>query len=178
MWQWAKSTRETIRKQHQRLGVSCDWSRECFTLDEGPSRAVRTVFVNLYNKGLIYRGERIINWCPRCTTALSDLEVDHQDVQGHLWYVRYPLAQCNVDYITVATTRPETILGDTAVAVNPNDPRYKAMVGNSVILPAVKRVIPIIADEAVDPEFGTGAVKVTPPTTRWTSRLPSATTCR
>jgi len=161
MWQWADQCRGTIAQQHQRLGVSCDWSRERFTLDEGPSRAVRTVFVRLYEKGLIYRGERIINWCPRCATALSDLEVDHKEISGHLWYVRYPLAEGN-QFITVATTRPETILGDTAVAVNPDDERFKAMVGKEAILPAVNRVIPIVADEAVDPSFGTGAVKITP----------------
>ena len=162
MRQWAEKCRKTIARQHQRLGASCDWSREKFTLDEGPSRAVRTAFVRLYNKGLIYRGERIINWCPRCATALSDLEVDHKDIQGHLYYVRYPLAEGNKEFITVATTRPETILGDTAVAVNPNDERFKAMLGKKVILPAVNRVIPIIADEAVDQAFGTGAVKITP----------------
>jgi len=161
MWQWAEKCRRTIAEQHQRLGVSCDWSREKFTLDKGPSHAVRTAFVRLYKKGLIYRGERIINWCPRCATALSDLEVDHKDIQGHLYYVNYPLAEGD-DFITVATTRPETILGDTAVAVNPRDKRFKAMVGKKVTLPAVKRVIPIIADEAVDPTFGTGAVKITP----------------
>lgn len=162
MWQWAESCRSTIAKQHQRLGVSCDWDRETFTLDEGPSKAVRIVFYNLYNKGLIYRGERIINWCPRCATALSDLEVDHQELPGNLYYVRYPLAEDNDKYVTVATTRPETILGDTAVAVNPDDKRFKALIGKKVILPAVKRVIPIVADEAVDPKFGTGAVKITP----------------
>jgi len=162
MWQWAKQCRQTIAEQHQRLGVSCDWSQEHFTLDDGPSRAVRTAFVRLYNKGLIYRGERIINWCPRCATALSDLEVDHKDIQGHLYYVRYPLDESEKDFITVATTRPETILGDTAVAVNPRDKRFKAMLGKKVILPAVHRAIPIIADEAVDPAFGTGAVKITP----------------
>ncbi len=160
--QWAEKCRQTIAVQHQRLGVSCDWSRERFTLDEGPSRAVRTAFVRLYNKGLIYRGERIINWCPRCATALSELEVDHKDITGHLYYVRYHLADGNKDFITVATTRPETILGDTAVAVNPEDKRFKAMVGKKAILPAVNREIPIIADEAVDPDFGTGAVKITP----------------
>jgi len=161
MWQWAEKCRKTIAEQHQRLGISCDWSRERFTLDEGPSRAVRTVFARLYEKGLIYRGERIINWCPRCATALSDLEVDHKEISGHLWYVRYPLAEGN-QFITVATTRPETILGDTAVAVNPDDERFKNMVGKKTILPAVNRVIPIVADEAVDPSFGTGAVKITP----------------
>jgi len=162
MKQWAAECRQTISGQHQRLGASCDWSQERFTLDEAPSRAVRTAFVRLYDKGLIYRGERIINWCPRCATALSDLEVDHQDIQGHLYYVRYPLADGNKEFITVATTRPETILGDTAVAVNPGDERFKAMLGKKVILPAVNRAIPIIADEAVDPAFGTGVVKVTP----------------
>ena len=160
--QWAESRREIIARQHQRLGASCDWSRERFTLDEGPSRAVRTAFVRLYNKGLIYRGERIINWCPRCATALSDLEVDHKDIEGHLYYVRYPLAESNKEFITVATTRPETILGDTAVAVNPGDKRFKAILGKKAILPAVNRVIPIVADEAVDLAFGTGAVKITP----------------
>ena len=162
MYQWAKECRQTITEQHQRLGASCDWSREQFTLDEGPSRAVRTAFVRLYHKGLIYRGERIINWCPRCATALSDLEVDHKDIQGHLYYVRYHLAAGDKDFITVATTRPETILGDTAVAVNPKDKRFKAMLGKKVILPAVNRLIPVVADEAVDPDFGTGAVKITP----------------
>jgi valyl-tRNA synthetase len=162
MWQWATECRQNITEQHQRLGASCDWSRERFTLDEGPSRAVRTAFVRLYDKGLIYRGERIINWCPRCATALSDLEVEHKEVMGHLYYVRYPLAEGDKGFITVATTRPETILGDTAVAVNPRDKRFKAMLGKTVILPAVNRVIPIIADEAVDPDFGTGAVKITP----------------
>ncbi len=158
--QWANQCRQIITEQHQRLGASCDWSRECFTLDEGPSRAVRTAFVRLYNKGLIYRGERIINWCPRCATALSDLEVEHKEVAGHLYYVRYPLADNG--FITVATTRPETILGDTAVAVNPKDERFKDILGKKAILPVVNRVIPIIADEAVDPNFGTGAVKITP----------------
>jgi len=161
MYQWAEKCQQTIAEQHHRLGSSCDWSREYFTLDEGPSRAVRTVFVNLYNKGLIYRGERIINWCPRCATALSDLEVEHKELTGHLWYVRYPLAEGN-GFITVATTRPETILGDTAVAVNPKDKRFKTMIGKKVVLPAVNREIPIVADEAVDPAFGTGAVKITP----------------
>jgi len=159
--QWAESRRQTITEQHQRLGVSCDWSRERYTLDEGPSRAVRTAFIRLYEKGLIYRGERIINWCPRCATALSDLETDHKDIQGNLYYVRYPL-EGSKEFITVATTRPETILGDTAVAVNPKDKRFKGVVGKKVILPAVGREIAVIADEAVDPEFGTGAVKITP----------------
>jgi valyl-tRNA synthetase len=162
MWQWAESCRSAISGQHQRLGVSCDWSREKFTLDEGPSRAVRTAFKRLYDKGLIYRGERIINWCPRCATALSDLEVDHQELTGNLYYVRYRFADDGDRFITVATTRPETILGDTAVAVNPKDRRFQGLVGRKVVLPAVNRVIPVVADEAVDPKFGTGAVKITP----------------
>ncbi|MFC1965017.1 valine--tRNA ligase, partial [Chloroflexota bacterium] len=161
-WQWAKQCHGAIVQQHQRLGISCDWDREVFTLDEGPSRAVRTAFVRLYEKGLIYRGERIINWCPRCATALSDLETEHKDLTGNLYYVRYHLAESDKDFITVATTRPETILGDTAVAVNPDDERFKNMVGKKAMLPAVNRAIPIIADEAVDPAFGTGAVKITP----------------
>jgi valyl-tRNA synthetase len=162
MQQWVKDCRHILTEQRMKLGASCDWSRERYTLDEGPSRAVRTTFLRLYEKGLIYRGERIINWCPRCGTALSDLEVEHQDVQGHLWYVRYPLVGQKDKYITVATTRPETILGDTAVAVNPEDKRFREMVGQKVLLPAVNREISIVADEAVSKEFGTGAVKVTP----------------
>ena len=162
MWRWVGNCRANIANQHKRLGVSCDWSREKFTLDAGPSRAVRTAFVRLYEKGLIYRGERIINWCPRCVTALSDLEVDHEDVAGHLWYVRYPLAGIDGEFIAVATTRPETMLGDTAVAVNPLDERYRGYIGRNLLLPIVGRVIPVVADDAVGMEFGTGAVKVTP----------------
>jgi valyl-tRNA synthetase len=162
MYQWVADCRQTITQQHMKLGISCDWTRLRFTMDEGSSRAVRTTFKRLYDKGLIYRGERIINWCPRCGTALSDLEVEHKDLNGHLWYVRYPIVGEKDKYITVATTRPETILGDTAVAVNPKDKRYKGMVGKKVILPAVNREIPIVADEAVSTEFGTGAVKITP----------------
>ncbi len=162
MRQWVKDCRHTITEQRMKLGASCDWSRERYTMDEQSSRAVRTAFARLYEKGLIYRGERIINRCPRCGTALSDLEVDHQDINGHLWYVRYPMVEDKEKFVTVATTRPETILGDTAVAVNPKDKRFKGMVGKKVILPAVNREIPIVADEAVDPEFGTGAVKITP----------------
>jgi valyl-tRNA synthetase len=161
MQEWAKACRGSITIQHQRLGASCDWSRERFTMDEGPSLAVRTAFVRLYNKGLIYRGERIINWCPRCTTALSDLEVDHQDISGQLYFIRYHLFDSN-DYITVATTRPETLLGDTGVAVNPNDDRFKNLIGRKAIIPFVNRIVPIVTDEVVDPSFGTGAVKVTP----------------
>ncbi|MCJ7618713.1 MAG: valine--tRNA ligase [Anaerolineae bacterium] len=160
LWEWREEYGGIITNQLRRLGASCDWTRERFTLDEGLSRAVREAFVNLHRKGLIYRGEYIINWCPRCQTALSDLETPHEDEGSHLWYVRYPLEEGG--YIEVATTRPETILGDTAVAVNPYDNRYRDMVGKIAILPVLGRRIPIIADEAVDPAFGTGAVKVTP----------------
>ncbi|MCD6391504.1 MAG: valine--tRNA ligase [Dehalococcoidia bacterium] len=160
-WEWVNKSQENIRRQHQLLGASCDWTREKFTLDEGPSKAVRTAFVRLYNKGLIYRGERMINWCPRCQTALSDLEVVHKDVMGHLYYIRYPLTQSE-GFVTVATTRPETFLGDMAVAVNPEDERYKNLVGKSVSLPIIDKEIPIIADDAVDTSFGTGALKITP----------------
>ncbi len=160
-WEWAEKSRSSINYQHQMMGASCDWTRDCFTLDEGPSKAVRIVFVHLYDKGLIYRGERIINWCPRCQTALSDLEVDHKDIMGHLYYMRYPLAD-EEGFITVATTRPETFFGDTAVAVNPEDGRYKDLVGKEVVLPVINKKIPIIADDAVDPSFGTGALKITP----------------
>ncbi len=168
VWQWVNQYKHRIQDQHRRLGASCDWSRERFTLDEGLSKAVREVFVRLYEEGLIYRGERIINWCPRCMSALSDLEVTHVDTPGTLTYVRYPLKPLlgheteAPEYISVATTRPETILGDTAVAVNPRDPRYKDLVGRYAILPVIGREIPVIADEAVDASFGTGAVKVTP----------------
>jgi len=162
MWLWMKKYKGIIVEQHKKLGSSCDWTRERFTMDPGPARAVRTTFVSLYNKGLIYRGERIINWCPRCSTALSDLEVDHREMQSHLYYVRYRLEEGKDQYITVATTRPETILGDTAVAVNPKDKRYSKLLGKKAILPVIGRLIPIIADEAVDPAFGTGAVKITP----------------
>jgi valyl-tRNA synthetase len=160
-WEWANKRREDIRHQHQLLGASCDWSRERFTLDEGPSKAVQTAFIRLYKKGLIYRGERMINWCPRCQTALSDLEVEHKDIVGHLYYIRYPLTE-GEGFVTVATTRPETFLGDTAVAVNPKDKRYKKLIGKSVTLPIIDKEIPIIADDAVDTSFGTGALKITP----------------
>ncbi len=162
VWEWVRQYGRTIAEQHKRLGASCDWTRERFTLDEGPSRAVRTTFVNLYQKGLIYRGERIINWCPRCSTALSDLEVIHQEVESKLYYIRYPHAHDPTRCLTVATTRPETLLGDTAVAVNPDDERFADFVGRNVILPRLNRPIPVVADTAVDTEFGTGAVKVTP----------------
>ena len=161
-WKWAGQCHDTIMHQHQRLGISCDWSRERFTLDEGLSRAVREAFVRLYNKGLIYRGERIINRCPRCATALSDLEVDHKDVTGNLYYIRYKLAGDSDNFLTVATTRPETLLGDTAIAVNPADERFGGLIGKKAIVPVVNREIPIVGDDVVDLQFGTGAVKVTP----------------
>lgn len=162
VWQWVNKCRGSITEQHKRLGVSCDWSREVFTMDDGPAKAVRTTFVNLYNKGLIYQGERITNWCPNCSTVLSDLEVDHKETQGNLYYIKYRLAGSDNEFVTVATTRPETLLGDTAVAVNPEDHRYKSWIGKKVIVPAVNREITIISDEAVDASFGTGALKVTP----------------
>ncbi len=145
----------------KRLGASCDWSRERFTMDEGCSRAVREVFVSLFEKGLIYRGDYIVNWCPQCGTAISDIEVEHEEEEGKLWHFRYPLID-GEGYVTVATTRPETILGDTAVAVHPEDERYRDLVGKKLVLPGVGRQIPIVADPYVDPEFGSGAVKVTP----------------
>lgn len=162
VWEWKREYGGRIINQLKRLGASCDWPRERFTMDEGCSAAVREVFVSLYEKGLIYQGNRITNWCPRCNTALSDIEVEHEEQPGHLWHVRYPLEGRPGEYVTVATTRPETILGDTAVAVNPADDRYKDVVGQYLILPVVGRRLPIVADEYVDPAFGTGAVKVTP----------------
>jgi len=160
-WEWKKTSGGTILNQMRRMGVSCDWSRERFTMDEGLSRAVTEVFVRLYNEGLIYRGEYIVNWCPRCKTAISDLEVVYKASQGHLWHIRYPIVGSD-EYLTVATTRPETMLGDTAVAVHPDDKRYTHLVGKKVLLPVMNREIPIIADGFVDREFGTGVVKVTP----------------
>jgi valyl-tRNA synthetase len=161
VWKWKEQYGNRIINQLKKLGTSCDWKRERFTMDEGFSKAVRRAFVTLYKEGLIYRGKRLINWCPRCHTALSDLEVEHEEVKGNLWYIRYPFVD-GEGYIVVATTRPETLLGDVAVAVNPNDERYKGLIGKKVKLPIVGREIPIIADEYVDPEFGTGAVKITP----------------
>ena len=162
VWKWKAESGGNILHQLKRLGASCDWSRERFTLDEGLSRAVREVFVRLYEEGLIYRDNRLINWCPRCHTALSDLEVEHEDLDGKLTYIRYPLSDSGGRFITVATTRPETMLGDTAVAVNPADERYSDIIGKTITLPLTNRTIPVIADAAVDPSFGTGAVKVTP----------------
>ena len=161
VWDWVSRYRSHIGEQHQRLGVSSDWTRQQFTLDPGPSRAVRHTFVNLYRKGLIYQGERIINWCPRCATSLSDLEVEHHDLEGNLYYIHYPLADGD-GHVTVATTRPETLLGDTAVAVNPEDPRFQGLIGRNVVLPVLERPIPIVGDDAVELDFGTGALKVTP----------------
>jgi valyl-tRNA synthetase len=161
VWDWKEEYHARIVGQLQKLGVSCDWSRERFTMDEGCSQAVREVFVSLYEKGLIYRGDYIINWCPRCHTALSDIEVEHEDKAGTLTYIRYPVID-GEGYIMVATTRPETMLGDTAVAVHPNDSRYSHLIGKHVLLPLMERKIPVVADDYVDPEFGSGAVKITP----------------
>ncbi|WP_101912230.1 valine--tRNA ligase [Megasphaera vaginalis (ex Bordigoni et al. 2020)] len=161
VWAWKEQYGGRIEKQVRRLGSSCDWSRKHFTMDDTCARAVREVFVSLYERGLIYQGQRITNWCPHCNTALSDIEVDHSDEQGHLWYVNYPVVGED-RYVTIATTRPETIMGDTAVAVNPQDPRFAGMIGKKVVIPLVHREVEIIADEYVDPEFGTGAVKITP----------------
>ena len=160
-WDWKAEYGGRIVSQLKKIGSSADWDRERFTMDEGCSKAVKEVFVNLYNKGQIYKGERIINWCPKCLTSISDAEVEYEDQAGHFWHLRYPLSDGS-GYIQMATTRPETMLGDTAVAVNPNDERYKDMVGKTVILPIVHREIPIIADEYVEMEFGTGVVKITP----------------
>ncbi len=171
VWEWRKQYGDTILYQLRRLGSSCDWARTRFTMDEEMSAAVTEVFVRLYERGLIYRGNYIINWCPRCQTALADEEAPRKETRGHLWHIRYPLKRATSDerratepqeFITVATTRPETMLGDTAIAVNPKDPRYQSVIGKTAILPIVGRELPIIADDIVDMEFGTGAVKVTP----------------
>ncbi len=161
VWKWKEKSGGDIIRQLKRLGASCDWERERFTMDEGLSKAVREVFVQLYEEGLIYKGDRLINWCPRCHTALSDLEVEHEEQKGHLYHIKYPLKDAS-DFITIATTRPETMLGDTAVAVNPDDERYKNFTGKIVTLPIVNREIPVIADSYVDKNFGTGALKITP----------------
>ncbi len=162
VWDWKHKFGNRIVEQQKKLGASCDWSRARFTMDEGLSNAVRHVFVSLYNKGLIYKGSRIINWCPHCVTALSDAEVEYKEKPGHLWHIRYPIAGEEGRYVTVATTRPETMLGDTGVAVNPEDGRYRDIVGKKCILPLVNKEIPIVADAYVDMEFGTGCVKMTP----------------
>ncbi len=161
VWDWKQRFGDRIVKQQKKMGISCDWDRARFTMDEGCSKAVRETFCNLYEKGLIYKGSRIINWCPHCVTALSDAEVEYQDKPGHLWHMRYPLADGS-GYLVVATTRPETMMGDTGVAVNPNDDRYKHLVGKKCILPLMDREIPIVADDYVEMDFGTGCVKMTP----------------
>ncbi|MGO0123108.1 valine--tRNA ligase [Desulfothermobacter acidiphilus] len=160
VWLWKEKYGNTITKQLRRLGASCDWDRERFTMDEGCSAAVKEVFIRLYEEGLIYRGDYIVNWCPHCQTVISDIEVEHKETPGKLYYIRYPLKEGG--FITIATTRPETMLGDTAIAVNPQDPRYLHLIGHKAIVPLVGREIPIIPDEYVDMEFGTGALKVTP----------------
>ena len=160
-WEWKKQYGGRIVEQLKKLGSSCDWSRERFTMDEGCTKAVKEVFVRYYEKGLIYRGERIINWCPHCKTSISNAEVEYEDQAGHFWHLRYPLTDGS-GYVELATTRPETLLGDTAIAVNPKDERYKDIVGKTVLLPLVNREIPVVADSYVDMEFGTGVVKITP----------------
>ncbi|MBI1783780.1 class I tRNA ligase family protein, partial [Candidatus Sumerlaeota bacterium] len=161
VWEWKEQYGSTIIRQLKSIGSSCDWSRERFTMDPGLSRAVRVVFKRLYDEGLIYRGDYMVNWSPKLQTALSDDEVEHREIDGHLWHFRYPYADGS-GHAIVAATRPETMLGDTAVAVNPDDGRYKNMIGRMVTLPLMNRPIPIIADSFVDKEFGTGMVKVTP----------------
>lgn len=162
VWAWKEEYGDRIINQLKCLGISCDWERKRFTMDEGCSRAVRETFVSLFEKGLIYKGTRITNWCVNCHTALSDIEVEHEDTPGHLWYVRYPVVGEEDTYLTIATTRPETIPGDTAVAVNPEDERYAKLIGKTLRLPVLNREIPVIADSYVDTKFGTGAVKITP----------------
>ncbi|MBR3249248.1 MAG: valine--tRNA ligase [Clostridia bacterium] len=161
-WDWTKEYGGTIQKQQRKLGCSCDWSRSRFTLDEGLSKAVETVFLKLYDKGYIYKGKRMINWCPSCKTSISDAEVEYKEEQSHLWYIKYPIKDRDGEYLTVATTRPETMLGDTGVAVNPKDGRFRYLIGEKCILPLMNKEIPIIADPFVDMEFGTGCVKLTP----------------
>ncbi|MCK4326483.1 valine--tRNA ligase, partial [bacterium] len=161
VWEWKEKYGSTIINQLKRLGCACDWRRSRFTLDEGCSRAVKEEFVRLYQEGLIYQANYIINWCPRCRTALSDIEVEHQEIKGKLYYINYPL-ESGEDQVTVATTRPETMLGDVAVAVHPDDKRYQRLIGKTLILPLVGRKLAIITDERIDPSFGTGAVKITP----------------
>lgn len=161
VWEWKNQYGNRIIEQIKTLGCSCDWERERFTMDEGCSKAVREVFVTLYEKGLIYRGNRIINWCPHCTTALSDTEVEHEETAGHFWHIKYPI-QGSDEFIVIATTRPETMLGDTGIAVHPEDTRYSHLIGKTAVLPLMHREIPIFADEYVDPSMGTGCVKITP----------------
>ncbi len=161
-WEWKKEYGGTITSQLRKIGSSCDWDRERFTMDEGCSKAVQTVFINLYNKGLIYKGSRIVNWCPICNTSISDAEVEHEEQAGHFWHINYPVVGEEGRFVEIATTRPETLLGDSALAVNPKDDRYKDLIGKQVQLPLTDRTIPVIADEYVDMEFGTGVVKITP----------------
>ena len=162
VWEWKKEAGDAILHQLRALGVSCDWSHERFTMDEGLSLAVREAFVKLWEDGLLYRAQRLINWCPRCKTALADIEVIHEEADGNLWHIRYPLADDSGEFLIVATTRPETMLGDTAVAVHPEDARYQHLVGKKIRLPITGRIVPLIADAYVDKEFGTGALKITP----------------
>ena len=167
VWDWKDEYHGQISGQQRRMGISCDWGRERFTLDDGLSDAVLEAFIRLYNDGLIYRGNYLVNWCPRCESAISDLEVEHEPVEGKLYTFRYPLREANgtastTSHVEVSTTRPETILGDTAVAVHPQDERYAHLIGKTALVPMLEREIPIIADEHVDPQFGTGALKVTP----------------
>ena len=161
-WNWTEKHGGIILNQLQKIGASCDWDRTCFTMDDERSKSVIKVFVSLYNKGLVYRGVRMVNWDPQAQTAVSDEEVYYKEEKSKLYYIRYKVVGNNDDWVTIATTRPETILGDTAVCVNPNDPRYKALVGKKVIVPLVNREVPIIQDEYVDMEFGTGCLKITP----------------
>ena len=161
-WEWKKEYGGTITSQLRKIGSSCDWDRERFTMDDGCSKAVQTVFINLYNKGLIYKGSRIVNWCPVCNTSISDAEVEHEEQAGHFWHINYPVVGEEGRFVEIATTRPETLLGDSALAVNPKDDRYKDLIGKQVQLPLTDRTIPVIADEYVDMEFGTGVVKITP----------------
>ncbi len=161
VWAWKNKYGDRIVEQQKTLGASCDWSRSRFTMDEGCSKAVRETFCELYEKGLIYKGNRIINWCPKCRTALSDAEVEYKDMPGHFWHIRYPIKDSD-EYMVIATTRPETMLGDTGIAVHPEDERYTHLVGKTAILPLVGRELPIVADEYVEKDFGTGCVKMTP----------------
>lgn len=174
-WKWKEKYGGTIVEQLKKLGASCDWERERFTLDEGCSDAVLDVFVKYYEKGYIYQGAKLINWCPVCQTTISEAEVEHEEKSGHFWHIKYPRKDGN-GFVEIATTRPETLLGDTAVAVHPDDERYADLVGKTVILPIVNREIPVIADTYVDKEFGTGCVKITPAMTQMTLRWVKDTT--
>ena len=161
IWKWKEEKEKNILNQLEKLGCSCDWSRLRFTMDEKSNKAVKTIFKKLYDNGLIYQGDYLVNWDPYTQTALADDEVEHEEIDSYLWYFRYPIVGTN-DYLIIATTRPETILGDTAVAVNPKDQRYKSLIGKKIKLPLTNREIPIIEDRYVDPDFGSGAVKITP----------------